>query len=96
VASSLPAPRLAADVPRLLKLCSGAHIARLVQESLPGLTLEHLPVPPSGITQRIGYQYFLVRLDGPCWKAIQINRNVGAYAPDSLGVSEMEIEVVLP
>lgn len=96
VASSLPAPRLAADAPRLLKLCSGAHIARLVQESLPGLVLEHLPVPPGAITQRIGYQYFLVRLDGPCWKAIQMNANVGAYAPDSLGVAELEIEVVLP
>jgi type VI secretion system protein ImpJ len=96
VASSLPAPRLAAEAPRLLKLCSGAHIARLVQESLPGLALEHLPVPPSGIAQRIGYQYFLIRLDGPCWKAIQMNRNIGAYAPDSLAVSDMEIEVVLP
>ena len=96
VASNLQGPRLAVDVPRLLKLCSGAHIARLVQESLPGLQIEHLPAPPSGITQRIGHQYFLVKLDGPCWKAIQMSRGVGAYAPDALAVTQMEIEVVLP
>lgn len=96
VASNLPAPRLATEVPRLLKLCSAEHIVRLVQESLPGLRLDHLAVPPSGITQRIGHQYFLIRQDGPCWKAIQLNRNVGLYAPDSLGVTQLEIEVVLP
>jgi type VI secretion system protein ImpJ len=90
-----PDPNAAAQLPRLLKVCSARHIGRLVKEGLPALGLTHLPVPPAEIPVRTQHQYFAVSLDGPCWQAIVQAGEIGIYTPDTAGVKELNILAVL-
>jgi type VI secretion system protein ImpJ len=93
-ASESPA-ELAARVPRLVKLCSGKFIERLVREAFPGLPLQPLVSPPPGISPRAGTQYFSVPKTGPCWASIVETREVGVYAPASLADLELELAVLV-
>ena len=86
---------LIASVPRLVKLCSGQLIARLVKEAQAGLPLEHLAAPPAAVAARAGTQYFLVRQHGPCWEAILKSADIGIYLPEALAEAELELLVVL-
>jgi type VI secretion system protein ImpJ len=86
---------LVAAVPRLVKVCSGQQIARLVKEAYAGLPLEHLPVPPSAVAARPGSLYFVIRQDGACWEAILKSADVGIYTPEALADAELELLVIL-
>lgn len=83
------------DAPRLLKLCSGAFVARLVERALPGLVLTHLPVPPSAISPRVSTQYFSVSRSGPCWDHILLTKRVGLYIPNDFPSPEVELLAVI-
>jgi len=89
-----PTPLVAA-VPQLVKLCSAQHIARLVKEAFPGLPLEHLPIPPSGVAATPGTQYFQVGQTGPCWASLTQTGGVGIYVPQALAEVEIELWVLL-
>lgn len=86
--------QLIAAVPQLVKVCSAEHIARLVKEAYPGLPLEHLPIPPSGLAARAGTQYFRIGQGGPCWVSLTKTSEVGVYVPQALA-AEFELWVVL-
>jgi type VI secretion system protein ImpJ len=96
VRSSAKGSDIAAGVPRLAKLCSAEHIMRLVKEGLPGLTLEHVPSPPSDISPRLGSHYFRVHLDGPCWTLMAKAGTAGVYLPGAIPDPELELTIVLP
>ncbi len=84
-------------VPKLVKLCSAAHISKLVERAFPGLELEHEPTPPSAILPRAGFQYFAVRRSGGCWTLLE-NADpieVGAYVPGALPDAELELLVLI-
>lgn len=81
--------------PRLIKLCSAKFLPELVKTALPGLTLTHLPVPPSAIAPKVDYQYFGVNRAGNCWEHIVETRRVGVYAPSELPDAEIELLVAL-
>lgn len=88
-------------VPLLVKVCSSRHVERLFREALPGLTLEHLPNPPSAVSPRIGTEYFLVGRRGghtteACWADISKTGEVGVYVPAALPAIELDLSVVLP
>jgi type VI secretion system protein ImpJ len=95
VSSSGPAGDIIARVGRLVKICSAKFVARLVKEAYPGLTLEHLPVPPPEISPRIGAQYFSIQCSGQCWKSILDTREVGLYIPAAIPDPDIELKVVL-
>ncbi len=100
VRTSGPAADAIAKVPRLVKVCSANHIVKLVQRGHPGLTLEHVQVPPSEIPQRAGAQYFeIVRGTAtgvhPCWTWIVESGQVGVYVPDAIPDVELDLAVVL-
>jgi len=86
---------LVAAVPRLVKICSAQHIARLVKEAQAGLPLEHLPAPPSAVAPRPGAQYFRIRQEGACWDAIGKSADIGIYVPEALADAELELLVIL-
>ncbi len=81
--------------PRLIKLCSAKFLPELVKTALPGLTLTHLPVPPSAIAPKVDYQYFGINRSGNCWEHIVETRRVGVYVPAELPDAEIEILVAL-
>jgi type VI secretion system protein ImpJ len=78
-----------------VKVCSAKFVPELVKRALPGLTLSHIPVPPSAIEAKVDMQYFMVSRSGPCWEHILQTRNVGVYAPGELPSAELELIVLL-
>jgi type VI secretion system protein ImpJ len=84
-----------AKTPRLVKLCSKDLLPELVKTALPGLGLNHLPVPPSAIAPKVEFQYFGVSRTGTSWEHIVQTRRVGVYVPDDLPGAEIELLVVL-
>jgi type VI secretion system protein ImpJ len=82
-------------IPRLLKICSAKHIARLVREAFPGMTIVHDPAPPRELPVRPGTLYFAVQLAGPCWSSIVETGEVGLYVPDAIQDAHLELLVVL-
>ncbi len=81
--------------PQLVKICSRAFIGKLVERALPGLTLTHLPVPPSAVAPKVERQYFAIAKAGPCWEHMVKTREVGVYVPGELPSPEIGIHVIL-
>lgn len=94
VRSSAPPAEITARVPSLVKVCSAKHIARLVKDAYPGLPLEHVAVPPPGISPRAGTQYFRIQTAGACWTSIVQTGQVGVYAPASIPDVELALDVL--
>ncbi len=66
----------------------------LVKRAYPGLTLTHLPYPPSAIGPRGDMQYFDVTRAGPCWDTIVSTQQVGIYVPDAIPQPEIELSII--
>jgi type VI secretion system protein ImpJ len=82
-------------VPRLIKVCSARFVPELVRRALPGLTLLHLPVPPSGIRTEADKQYFAIDLSGPCWEHILQTKRIGIYIPGEIAEADFDLTVVV-
>jgi type VI secretion system protein ImpJ len=86
---------LITKTPQLVKVCSAQFVPELVKRAVPGLTLSHLPVPPSAVAPKVDCQYFSVNRIGPCWDHIVKTRRVGIYVPGELADPEIELSVLL-
>lgn len=86
---------LISRTPQLAKVCSSKFVGELVRRALPGLTLTHLPVPPSAIPRRSDTQYFAMAKAGPCWDHLVQTRRIGVYVPGDLPEPELDLLVVL-
>lgn len=95
VRSSIGDVELIRSAPQLIKVCSQKHILRLVKEAYPGLTLQHVPAPPSSIAPRADMRYFTVIRSGPCWEAMAKSEDIGIYVPDGIRDAELELRVLL-
>lgn len=95
VRSTLSEGELAAAVPRLMKICSAKHIARLVKEAYPGIGIRHLPTPPSDLAPRVGTAYFALERVEPCWSSMVESGDVGVYVPGAIPGAEVEVLVVV-
>jgi type VI secretion system protein ImpJ len=95
IQSSAATASVLTQVPKLVKVCSVKHIVRLVREAYPGLSLEHVSVPPSEIPVRAGSYYFNIQQTGPCWTSIVDTAEVGVYIPDAIPDAKLELLVVL-
>ena len=81
--------------PQLIKACSKEFVPKLVQRALPGMTMDHLPVPPSAVAPRVECQYFGLTRSGPCWEHIVKTRVVGIYVPGEFPEPEIGLHVIL-
>ncbi|HEX4320600.1 MAG TPA: type VI secretion system baseplate subunit TssK [Acidobacteriaceae bacterium] len=86
---------LIARVPKLTKMCSARFVLELIKRALPGLPLNHLPVPPPQIAARVESQYFAINRGGPCWDHIVQTRQVGVYVPGEIPSPELSLIVLL-
>jgi type VI secretion system protein ImpJ len=66
-------------------------IAQLVQHNLPGLRIEHVPVPPPAIPRRRGTLYFQLENRGDHWEAIRTSSSLAVKLPPVLGESQVEL-----
>jgi type VI secretion system protein ImpJ len=81
--------------PRLVKVCSSKFVPELVKRALPGMTLTHLPVPPTAIRAEADMQYFSIETAGPCWEHILQTRQVGVYIPGEISRPEFDVTVIV-
>jgi type VI secretion system protein ImpJ len=83
------------QTPRLVKVCSSKFVPELVKRALPGMTLTHMPVPPTAIRAEADMQYFGIDTSGPCWEHILQTRQVGIYIPGEIAQPEFEITIIV-
>jgi type VI secretion system protein ImpJ len=95
VRSSVGPAELAERVPRLVKVCSAKHIAKLVARAYPALGLEPIITPPAAISPRFDTQYFSIQSTGPCWDLIRQTHEIGVYVPDAIPAAEVELCIML-
>ncbi|KAA6461932.1 type VI secretion system baseplate subunit TssK [Acidobacteria bacterium AB60] len=86
---------LIATVPKLTKICSARFVGELIKRALPGLSLNHLSVPPPQIAARVESQYFSIQRSGPCWETIVQTRQVGMYVPAEIPAPQLSLIVLL-
>lgn len=78
----------------LAKLSSREHLPILIARALPGIKLEHLPVPPQELPKRAHSIYFAIDHHGDHWDHVVKGHNIALYwdsAPEDL---EAELMVV--
>jgi type VI secretion system protein ImpJ len=83
-------------VPQHVKACSATHIEQLISNALPGITLTHLPSPPSAIPVKMKYQYFSLNQSGAAWESVIRARNFAAHVPGDFPNPQMELLILLP
>jgi len=80
---------------QFVKVCSSQFVPELVKRALPGLTLDHMQIPPAAIAAKVDSQYFMITRTGPCWEHIMRTSKVGVYVPGELPTPEIELIVLL-
>ena len=95
IRSDLAESDLLKVVPRLVKVCSLKFVPELVKRALPGLTLTHLPTPPTAIRAEADIQYFAIDNSGPCWEHILQTRQVGIYIPGEISRPEFDLTIIV-
>jgi type VI secretion system protein ImpJ len=78
----------------IIKISSREQLPILIARALPGIALEHLPVPPPELPRRAHCIYFQIDHHGDHWGLIEKGRNIAMYwdtAPEDL---EVELMVV--
>jgi type VI secretion system protein ImpJ len=82
------------SIEAMAKLSAREHLPILIARALPGIGLEHLPVPPQELPRRTHSVYFAVNHHSDQWALVQKNNNLALYwdnAPEDL---EVELMVV--
>ncbi len=85
-------------VPQLVKVCSATHIDQLVSNALPGITLTHIPSPPSAIPIKDEVPSILQpeSKSGAAWDTVTRARNFAAHVPADIANPQMELVILLP
>lgn len=81
-------------VTTIAKLSSRAHMPILIARALPGIKVEHLPVPPQELPRRAHSIYFSVDVHSDLWPLVQKGQNIALYwdnAPEDLQVEMMVV-----
>jgi type VI secretion system protein ImpJ len=81
---------------QLIKISSADQVERLIRQALPGVTMQHVPNPPSALPTKLNYHYFLLERSGPEWEAIRMSRNLAAYVPSDFRDVALELVIILP
>jgi type VI secretion system protein ImpJ len=76
------------------KLGSRENLPLLIARALPGVGLEHLPVPPQELPRRANSLYFSVDHHGEQWAGVEKGRNLAFYWDDAPEDLEAELMVV--
>lgn len=80
------------SIATVTKLSAREFLPIIIARALPGIELEHLPVPPQELPRRAHCIYFLINHRDDQWNYVEKNRNIGLYwdnAPDDLAAEIM-------
>ena len=95
VSSPVAVDDLIAKFPRLAKVSSSPELTRLIQASLPGVTLRHQPAPPPSVRLNLSCQYFSLDASGPLWERILRGRSISVFVPGEITEPKMELLAVM-
>ena len=95
VSSPIATDELIAKFPRLAKVSSSPELTRLIQASLPGLSLRHQPAPPPSVRLNLSCHYFSLDASGPLWERILQARALSVFVPGEIAEPKMELLTVL-
>lgn len=82
------------SVAAIAKLSSREHLPILIARALPGIGLEHLPVPPQELPRRANSVYFAVDHHSDQWALVQKGHNIALYWDNAPEDMEVELMVV--
>jgi type VI secretion system protein ImpJ len=86
--------QMLASLEKVAKISSRETLPILIARALPGIKLEHLPVPPQELPRRTRSIYFQVNHHSDYWVQVEKTRNLAIYwdtAPDDLKVELMVV-----
>ncbi len=95
VSAQMKADDLLKRAPHLLKVSAADHLDKLVRQALSGVSLTHVPNPPSAVPVKLNYHYFLLGKSGEAWDAVVRARNLAAYVPSEFTDAQLELVIVL-
>ncbi len=82
--------------PHLVKVATAGQLDTLIRQALPGITLTHVPNPPSAVSMKLNHHYFLLQKTGPEWENVVRSRSIAAYVPGEFPSPALELVIVLP
>ncbi|MEP6691991.1 MAG: type VI secretion system baseplate subunit TssK [Gemmatimonadaceae bacterium] len=96
VSAQMKADDLLKRAPQLIKVSAADHVDRLVRQALSGVSLTHVPSPPTAVPVKLDFHYFLLGKSGDGWDAVVRSRNLAAYVPAEFMNAQLELVIVLP
>ncbi len=82
------------SIEAMAKLSAREHLPILIARALPGIGLEHLPVPPQELPRRAHSVYFAINHHSDQWALVQKNNNLALYWDNAPEDVEVELMVV--
>jgi len=82
--------------PHLVKVSTASQLETLIRQALPGISLTHVPNPPSAVSVKLNHHYFLLQKSGPEWDNVARARNIAAYVPAEFQGPQLELVILLP
>ena len=82
--------------PHLVKVATAGQLDTLIRQALPGIALTYVPNPPSAVSVKMNYHYFLLQRSGPEWENVVRSRSIAAYVPAEFQSPVLELVIVLP
>ena len=82
--------------PHLVKVATASQLDTLIRQALPGISLTYVPNPPSAVSMKVNYHYFLLQKTGPEWENVVRARSIAAYVPAEFQSPTLELVIVLP
>jgi type VI secretion system protein ImpJ len=92
--AQLPAERIQAHLPTLVKIGPVERIRDLVNLNLPGIALRSLPVTPRQIPYNAGFHYFELERGGELWKLTEQSRMLALFFAGDFPGLELEFWAV--
>ena len=86
--------RVIKSLEEVAKASSREHLPILIARALPGVSLEHLPVPPQELPRRAKSTYFRLHHYGDQWVQVKKTHNLALYWDDAPEDLEIELMIV--
>lgn len=93
--SPMAVDELIAKFPRLAKISGPDEMSRLIRNSLPGVTLLHVPTPPASVPMQLNNQYFRLVQTEALWDGVLHARTINVFVPGEILTPRMELLTIL-
>lgn len=90
----LPLERVIRELPQKMKIASPEAMPWLVAQSIRGVAVQHLPVPPKDIPAKPDWVYFQIIDAGEAWNEIHERGRIALFLPGEFNRLELELLAV--